>query len=175
MISLIPFVSAETNFTYVSPYFNYNDQVGGLDYSHSNTTVELASSLNLGNSQPADIWILSGLIGLGLFLLSLRSRTSSMELEVDAIISVLAWAPIAFCSYASFAIDKMDAYGVTSQVAYAKVNSIQDHEYVMMTHHTIYSEPIIGFLMVIFLIVAIANTIRIISLHKSFKGVEDQS
>jgi len=95
-----------------------------------------------------NLWILSGIFGLLLFLLSLNVPSTVMDVEIDAITSVMAWVPIAFCAYASFSIVRYVGVGV----------------------QTLYSIPTIGIIMSIFLLVAIGNTIRIIALHKSFTG-----
>lgn len=119
--------------------------------------------LDRSNATPWELWIASGIIGLILFLLTLKTRLNTSDLEVDAIISVLAWVPIGYCSYASFAVDRLTSWGVTSQFA---------NTFVLLEQHTLYSEPIIGILMAVFFLVAIGNTIRILTMHKLFRGEE---
>jgi len=106
------------------------------------------------------IWIISGFLGLGLFLLSLRTSQTKSGIEINTVISVLAWIPIAFCGYASFAVDRLSSYGVTSQSG----------EYVLLENHIIYSFPVIGILMFVFMVVAIINTVRLITINKMFTG-----
>ena len=106
------------------------------------------TTIDPGTSTDWNIWILSGAIGLVLFLLSLNASSVPAEVEIDAIISVIAWIPIAFCAYASFSISRIVGTG----------------------YQTIYSMPTIGVLMMVFLVVAIINTIRIIALHRVLKG-----
>ena len=106
------------------------------------------TTLDPGTTTDWGLWILSGAIGLVLFLLSLNASSVPAEVEIDAIISVIAWIPIAFCAYASFSISRIVGTG----------------------YQTIYSMPTIGVLMMVFLVVAIINTIRIIALHRVLKG-----
>lgn len=100
-----------------------------------------------------NIWILSGAIGLVLFLLSLRASASSAENEMDIVISFMAWAPIAFCANASFAVSRVIAAGTL----------------------TVYSLWHIGVIMWVFFIAAILNTIRLIAMHSVLKGNEQQN
>lgn len=100
-----------------------------------------------------NLWILSGAIGLVLFLLSLRASASSAENEMDIVISFMAWAPIAFCANASFAVSRVIAAGTVTVYAYWQV----------------------GVIMWVFFIVAILNTIRLIAMHSVLKGNEQQN
>jgi hypothetical protein len=110
------------------------------------------TTLDPGTSTDWTLWIISGMIGLFLFLMSLNTATSSAEVEIDAIISVMAWIPIAFCAYASFNISRVVSAGTV----------------------TLYSQGTIGMLMAAFLAVAIFNTIRIVVLHKVLRGEPEQ-
>jgi hypothetical protein len=103
-------------------------------------------TLDPGKYTDWNLWIISGLIGVVLFVMTLAAPTSPVDVEIGAIISVMSWIPIAFCAYASFNVSRVMAPGVI----------------------TIYSMPIVGILMGIFLVVAIGNTIRIVLLHNSF-------
>jgi hypothetical protein len=106
------------------------------------------TTLDPGTSTDWTLWVLSGLLGLILFLFSLNATTSSTEVEIDAIISVMAWIPIAFCAYASFNVSRVIGVGTV----------------------TLYSMGSIGMLMIVFLIIAIVNTVRLILLHRVFTG-----
>jgi len=106
------------------------------------------------------IWIISGVIGLGLFLLSLRPVSSKGNVQMNTVVSILSWPAIAFCGYASFAVDRLSSYGVTSQ----------SYNYVLLENHIVYSFPVIGVLMFAFLVIAIINTLRLIALNKIFVG-----
>lgn len=105
-------------------------------------------TLDPGTSTDWTLWVLSGLMGLILFLLSLNAATSAVEVEIDAIISVMAWIPIAFCAYASFNVSRVIGVGTV----------------------TLYSYGSVGMLMTVFLIIAIGNTVRLILLHRVFTG-----
>ena len=104
------------------------------------------------NTVDWNIWILSGLLGLVLFLFSLRASASVAENELDIIVSFMAWPAIVYCAYASFHVSRVIASGVV----------------------TVYALPEIGILMMIFLLVAIFNTIRLFAAHSVLKGDQTQ-
>jgi hypothetical protein len=106
------------------------------------------TTLDPGTSTDWNLWMLSGVLGLVLFMISLNASSVPAEVEIDAIVSVIAWIPIAFCAYASFSVGRIVGTG----------------------YQTIYSMPTVGVLMMVFLVVAILNTIRIIALHRVLKG-----
>ena len=110
------------------------------------------TTLDPGTSTDYTLWVLSGLLGLILFMFSLNATTSSTEVEIDAIISVMAWIPIAFCAYASFNVSRVIG-----------INTV-----------TLYSYGSVGMIMMAFLVVAIGNTIRLILLHRVFTGEPKQ-
>jgi len=111
------------------------------------------TTLDPGTSTDWTIWILSGLFGFFLFVLSMNTPRSTGEVEIDTIYSVMAWIPIGFCAYASFDVSRVTSTGYV----------------------TLYSYPVIGIILIVFLALAIINTIRIIALHKIFKGQEEQN
>ena len=131
-------------------------------FNESNTQVRINQSTTLYNYPATNwvLWIVSGILGLILFLLSLRTPQTKSGIEINTVISVLSWIPITFCGYASFAVDRLSSYGVTSQSG----------EYVLLENHIVYSFPVIGILMFVFLVVAVINTIRLIALNKMFAG-----
>lgn len=106
------------------------------------------TTLDPGTGTDWNLWIISGLLGLILFLASLRVATGSADVEIDAIISVLAWIPIGYCAYGSFHVNRYIAPGII----------------------TIYSQAPVGMLMFAFLMLAIGNTLRLVVLHRAFKG-----
>lgn len=110
------------------------------------------TTLDPGTSTDWNIWILSGLIGMVLFLASLNAPSSKANVEVDAILSVMAWIPIGFCAYASFSVSRVVGTG----------------------YQTLYSFTVVGVLMFVFLVVAIINTLRIIALHRMFSSNPEQ-
>ena len=147
------------------PLGNYSRGFGG----QSNVRINQSYTLDNGTSTPWELWIMSGIIGLILFLLSLLGLTSKGDIEKNLIISVMAWIPIAFCAYASFAVDELVSFGVTSgTVVSGNVSNIS--EYVLLENHILSSNPIVGVLMFVFLVVAIVNTMRLIALHRMFNG-----
>jgi hypothetical protein len=115
-------------------------------------TLSQASSLNTSNSTDIYLWALAGILGLALFLLSLRPNHSNDEIIINTIISVLAWLPIGFCAYSSFNVSQITSTG-----------------YVIL-----YSYGTIGMLMYAFLAVAILNTVRLIAVHRVFSGSEQE-
>jgi hypothetical protein len=130
----------------------------GNDTSQLTTTTNATYSvmpvtLDPGTSTDWNIWILSGVLGLILFLISLRGNRSGDDIIVNAIISVIAWLPIGFCAYSSFNVSR-----ITTETGFK----------------TLYSYGTIGILMYIFLAVAILNTVRLIALHRVFNGSDQE-
>lgn len=109
-------------------------------------------TLDPGTSTDWYLWIISGVLGLILFLISLRPSHSSDDITINAIISVIAWLPIGFCAYASFNVSRITGTG----------------------YQTLYSYGTIGILMYIFLAVSILNTVRLIALHRVFSGSDQE-
>jgi hypothetical protein len=110
-------------------------------------------TLDPGTSTDWYLWILAGVIGLILFLISLRPNHSGDEILINSIISVLAWLPIGFCAYSSFNVSR-----ITTETGFK----------------TLYSYGTIGILMYVFLAVAILNTVRLIALHRVFTGSDQE-
>lgn len=111
------------------------------------------TTLDTSGTVDWNIWILSGIIGLILFLLSLRATTNTAENEMDIIISFIAWAPIAYCAQSSFAVSRVIASGVI----------------------TVYSYWVIGVVMWVFFIAAIINTLRLIAMHRILAGEQQMN
>jgi hypothetical protein len=166
LLLLVGTTSAAINSSY-SPYFDLpTDEV---HYNQSYTKDET-------NYTPWEFYILAGLISLGMFLLTVRPRTTYVELEVDAIISFISLAPIAFCVWASFnGVDRITGYGVTGLIESQSANgAINIHEYVLMVNHNLYVFPIEGALMALFFLVTIGNFLRILAQYKLFKIKSDE-
>lgn len=152
---------------------------GGLDYSHYNSSIQI-QDIVAPNTTPWEMWIGSGLLGIGLLLLALfltmRSNVGIPEHERGIILCVLSILPLGFCSFASFAIDRITGFGVTSQIvnttAIVPQGSINNHEYVYMENHLIYSEPLVGLMMVVLVFVAIGLAFYFMSTHKVLRGEE---
>ena len=99
------------------------------------------------------------ILGWILFFVSLTPAKDTGELERSAIISVIAWIPIGFTAYASFAVDRLTSTGIVG-------NDV-------IESHTIYAFDVLGVLYAIFFIVAIVNTIRIVALHRALRLESD--
>ena len=119
------------------------------------------------NATPFELWVLSGLLGIGLVLWTLKSRNTASELEADAIVSAMAWIPLVFCSVTSFTgVSRLDSAGVAGVF----LTNQSTAEYVNMVHYTIYHFDVIGVLMAIAFLLSLVNTYRIVSLHNALKG-----
>ena len=106
------------------------------------------TTLDPGTTTDWNIWVLSGILGLVLVLLSLRASPSTAEVEIDAIISVMAWAPLVFCALTASAVSRVTSTGYV----------------------TVYNHWMIGLLMWVFVLLAVGNTIRLIAMHKVLRG-----
>lgn len=173
-----PSVSAAINLGW-SPYFNFGTagDPGGIDYSHYNTSTQLADTV-APNTTPWEVWLISGIVGILLFLYSIRPVRSMDELESSIIVAVMSCVSIGFCAYASLSIDRIVGFGVSSQVvnttAVPPSGSIYNHEYVYMENHLIYTEPAIAILMTIFFFVIIGYTLYRVSKHRAMLGVSGE-
>lgn len=123
----------------------------------ANTSV--TTHLDNSGTTPFTVWFTSAVIGAGLFLYTLRSRTQTSELEADAIVSAIAWVPIGFTALTSFSVDRIVSSFATSDTM----------GYTILENHIIYHFDVIGVLYGIGFLIAIGNTFRIISLHKALK------
>lgn len=123
----------------------------------ANTSV--TTHLDNSGTTPFTVWFTAAILGAGLFLYTLRSRTRTSELEADAIISVIAWVPIGYTALTSFSVDRIVSSFATSDAT----------GYTILENHIIYHFDVIGILYGIGVLVAIINTFRIISLHKALK------
>lgn len=115
---------------------------------------------------PWMLWLVSGVAAVLLFIYSLKSRASSSETEIDALVSVLSWFPAGFFTYASLNVDKLEGAGL---VAIASGTSTV---YTYLANHVIYHFTVIAVLGAAFTLLCIFNTFRIISLHRTLKGRE---
>jgi hypothetical protein len=138
----------------LNPSEQHNIIITTAGDSGSNITRTLSQTLALNTDTSTDIyiWAFAGVLGLILFLISLRPSHSGDDITINAIISVIAWLPIGFCAYASFNVSRITGTG----------------------YQTLYSYGTIGILMYIFLAVAILNTVRLIALHRVFSGSDQE-
>ena len=140
--------------TGLNPSEQHNIVVSTAGDSGSNITrtLSLSSAFDTSTTTDFTVWILAGLLGLILFLISLRPNHSEDEITLNIIISVLAWLPIGFCAYSSFNVSQITSTGYT----------------------TLHSYSTIGILMFVFLVVAIMNTVRLIAIHRVFSGSDQE-
>ena len=108
------------------------------------------------NAVPMDIWILAGLLGIVLVILSLPPAESKGEVMRNAVISFMAWWPLGFTALNAFHVDKMTGVILTSD------------DLAVIEAHTVYSFDLIGYLFALAFILAIVNTVRIYMLRNDF-------
>ena len=98
-------------------------------------------------STPFIIWAASAYLGILLLILSFFQFPKGEE----GLISILAWIPIAFTMFTSFAVDVVNSSGVVGGSG----------TYALIENHTIYSFNTIAILFMVILAFAIGNTYRI--------------
>ena len=108
------------------------------------------------NATPIEVWVLAGLLGVILFILSLRGVESKGDIDQGVSLSIMSWIPIAFTALTSFAVDKMTAVTLTSD------------DMALLETHTVYSFDLVGYIFAVFLLVAIINTFRLVALRREF-------
>lgn len=118
--------------------------------------VDVVTHIDNGAGTPFTLWAAAGLLGLAMFMYTLQTRTSTAQLESDLAISVIAWVPLAFTAVTSFAVDRVVAAFVSSSGT-------------IIEDHIIYHFDALGILFGILALIAIINTVRIVSLHKALK------
>jgi hypothetical protein len=133
---------------------DFNPQVTG-DSVHYNVTTHIDTS----NATPFDIWLLAAVLGVVLFFWSVIGKPQSTgDVERDAVISVIAWVPIGFTAYASFAVERITSSGTVSTAASGIV---------LLENHVIYHFDVIGIIFAVLFVIAVINTIRILAVHKA--------
>ena len=158
-----PALAVNPNFT---PIFDVADEV------HIN-----ASSMHdTDAATPWWVWGSTILLGLGFFIYSLQTRTSTGDLERDGVVSVMAWFPLAYAAVTSFNVSMVTGMGVTGLIeSQAPNGAINTHEYVLLQNTMIYHFPTVGIALAVVFVIAIVNTLRIISMHKTLKAQQEQS
>jgi len=96
-----------------------------------------------------DLWVLSGLLGMVLFLYSLNPTKDPDQLEMDAVVSIMAWIPIVVCMFGCIVAGRLVALGTVY----------------------LYSHMMFALVCGVWLILAIINTIRIILQHRALTSV----
>jgi hypothetical protein len=130
---------AAGNFT---PVFNADEGV------HYNQTYVLSEN----PATPFEVW--AGAIFLGVFLLILSFM--KFPLGEEGLISILAWFPLGFATYSSFAVDFMGGFG-----AAALAETSPPYQFVLMELHTVYHFDVLAVGLLILTGFAIGNTLRI--------------
>jgi hypothetical protein len=142
--------------TFLVSAVDFNPQVTG-DSVHYNVTTHIDTS----NATPFDIWLLAAVLGTILFFWTIIGKpASTSDVERDAVISVVAWVPIAFTAYSSFAVERITSSGTVSTAASGIV---------LLENHVIYHFDAIGIIFAILFVIAIINTIRILAVHKALR------
>lgn len=133
------------------------------DTAHYNISVQRQDHIS-PNTTPWELFIGSLILGIVLFLYSIRQTSTLQDLEASIIIAVMSIVSIGYCCYASLSIDRITGYGVAA-TAFPMTNTT---EYVYMENHLTYSEPVISILMLVFFFVAIGYTIYRVARHPAF-------
>ncbi len=177
IILLVSSVSAGTVASDWRPFFMEDDTNKLYEVGIYNSSVQMQDKVAPGTT-PWDLWMGSGLLGVGLLLLALgltmRSGVGIPELERGVIMCLLSVLPLGFCAFASFGIDRIVGSGVTSQSACilpeqsTTTSSIVG--YVYMENHLIYTEPLVGILMIVLVFFAIGMVFYFMSTHRVLRG-----
>jgi hypothetical protein len=133
----------------------------------SNTSTSVITHLDNSGTTPFPLWAASALIGLGILIYTIRSRSSTPELEADAIVSGIGWIPLIYTALTSFSVDWIVSSVIQINETAYQAEIIEDH--------IIYHFDTIGFIYWFLFIVAIVNTIRIASLHKALRLQSDDA
>ncbi len=140
---------------------DFSPQVTG-DSVHYNVTTRIDDS----NATPFDIWLLAAILGVVLFFWTIiGAQKTQGDLERDAVVSVLAWIPIGFTAYTSFAVERITSAGSATTTASGIV---------LLENHVIYHFDTIGIIYGILFVIAIVNTIRILAVHKALRLENEQ-
>lgn len=118
-----------------------------------------------GAATPWDLWILSGLLGTGLIILSLlKPRLYRMDYEINIILSVMSWPFLGYFTWGCLtSIDRIVGVGITSANGAA----------MMITQHILYTFPVLGWIGVGCDVVAVLITVILIAQFRLFKENEE--
>ena len=105
---------------------------------------------------PFNLWVGSILLGVFLVLLSFLKFRDGEE----GLISVIAWIPIAFATFTSFAVDRITSTGYATDATGTPI---------LIELHTVSSYPIIALVLLIMLVFAMGNTYRIAANQMTMK------
>lgn len=124
--------------------------------------VDVTTHIDKTGATPFQIWAVMAIVGPALVLLTLRARLAPAELEADFVMSVAAWIPIAFTAYSSFAVDRIVSSFMTSTGG-------------IVENHVIYHFDLFGYGYAVLLLIAVLNTVRIITLHNKLQFQPESS
>jgi len=164
-----------TGFEPNSPHtINVTDDVNygnNLIYTSGNITSmkinqSLAQDPTSGRANPWDLWVLAGLLGIALLILSLiKPRLYRMDYEINIILSVAAWPFLWYFTWGALtSIDRVVGVGMTSTGSTA----------IMVTQHILYSFPVIGWIGVAADVAAIFVTVILVAQFNLFKDNEEK-
>lgn len=115
-------------------------------------------------STPYSLW--TGAILLGIILILLSFTSGIYPNGEEGLVSILSWIPISYALYASFAVDVLQGFGVTSQCLGTS------GEYVLMESHSVYHFDVVAICLFILLAFAIGNTYRIWVSQKNLQMIQ---
>jgi len=118
------------------------------DSVYINTTYKLSND----TSTPFSMW--AGAILLGVFLVLLSFMSGFFPNGEEGLVSILAWIPIAFALFASFAVDRITSAGLGSIGG-------TTNKFVLLESHTVYHFDVVAVCLVLLLAFAIGNSWRI--------------
>jgi hypothetical protein len=141
------------------------------DEVHANQSI--AQDPTRGASTPWDLYVLSGLIGLFLIVLSLcRSKSQRMDYEINIILSVLAWPFVWYWTWAGMtSVDRI--VGFTGVAMSDAASSSNEAAYV--TQHILYSFWVLGGIGVAGCIFAVFVTTLLVAQYNLFRDNETEA
>lgn len=121
-----------------------------------------------GASMPWLLYVISGVAGLSLIVLSLvRSKTQRMDYEINIVISVLAWPFIWYWTWGGLtSVDYVVGNGITSSCSDTTI---------MITQHIIYTFWVLGWIGVAGCIFAAFVTALLVSQYNLFRDNEAEA
>jgi hypothetical protein len=129
-------------------------QVHAVSAQNLTVNVTKVYVLDQSGTTPFNIWAGAIILGAALLIISLLHFPGGEE----DFVSVLAWIPIAYAMFASFAVDMATGAGVGVAAAGTEATSLEVH--------TIYSFWPIAIVLFVVLIFAFVNTYRIVTNHR---------
>lgn len=121
-----------------------------------------------GASVPWLLWVIAGITGLLLIVISLvRSKTQRMDYEINIVISVLAWPFVWYWTWGGMtSVDYVVGNGITSSCSDVTI---------MITQHIIYSFWVLGWIGVAGSVFAAFVTTLLVSQYNLFRDNEAEA